>query len=89
MNGGIGFVLFCFVFFFHLSHWKDNPVCLTLLVSLENGGHNTFYTVLLISLLFSFFKEKKLVTVIEAKVECSASIACLINIGKHKRYIIC
>lgn len=33
------FVAFILSFFFHLSHRKDNPMCLTFLVSLEIRGH--------------------------------------------------
>lgn len=38
-----------------------------------------------ISLLIFFFKEK--VVVIEARVECIAPIASLINTGKHERIV--
>lgn len=46
---------FCFVFVvfilsvFHLSHKKDNPMCLRLLVSLETCGHKDLCGLLLTS----------------------------------------
>lgn len=47
LNGrtGLGFVVVV-VLFLHLSHWKDNPACVTFLVSMEICEHEDLHAVL-------------------------------------------
>lgn len=72
----------------HPFCWRDNPACLTFLVSLMLiCEHKDLVRTLNISPFLIFFLKEKTVATIETVAEYTGTTASLSNTGKHKRIL--